>query len=132
MALRYVPSARLSILGREHGLRAQGLSCEHQKAKQGPAESHLYYAFNSRAGLSDRAWVISHLLALANVCARPASRRRTKAARSTSLGAAARLATGPKANEALMVVGPVLRCRPESPRALRALFSAGRRCVAYS
>ena len=54
------------------GLRAQRLNCEHQKAKQGPVESHLYYAFNSRAGLSDRAWVISHLLALANaLCARP-------------------------------------------------------------
>ena len=48
-------------------------SCEGRIQENGVFKSYLFYDDDSRAGLSDRAWGIAHVMALANsLCARPA------------------------------------------------------------
>ena len=50
---------------------SDGKTCAASCNQQGQFRSHLYYVYQSRAGLSDRAWHIAHAQAVANsLCAR--------------------------------------------------------------
>ena len=68
-------SSEASVALRKHTTNASACASSCKSVQNGQVKSYLYYDTNTRAGLSDRAWHISHLLALANaLCARPVIR----------------------------------------------------------
>ena len=68
-------SSDANVAMRTHKANASKCASSCKSVKHGRIKSFLYYDTSTRAGLSDRAWHISHLLALANaLCARPVIR----------------------------------------------------------
>jgi hypothetical protein len=66
-------SSEANVAMRSTNVSACASSCK--SVQNGQVKSYLYYDESTRAGLSDRVWHISHLLALANaLCARPVIR----------------------------------------------------------
>ena len=68
-------SSEANVAMRTHSTNVSACASSCKSVQNGQVKSYLYYDESTRAGLSDRAWHISHLLALANaLCARPVIR----------------------------------------------------------
>ena len=68
-------TSEANVAMRTHTTNASACASSCKSVHNGEVKSYLYYDESTRAGLSDRAWHISHLLALANaLCARPVIR----------------------------------------------------------
>ena len=68
-------SSEANVAMRTHPSNVSACASSCKSVQNGQVKSYLYYDESTRAGLSDRAWHISHLLALANaLCATPVIR----------------------------------------------------------